>query len=1340
MKNIKRKIYSIAIIASLSSTFSLVGGFFVLMQSKSTTSNAISQVSNSLNSETSSATTSTDSYLLPFNQTINNNNNVNFDSPVQYIAFNSDNSSYALLTSSDNTYKSFATVSNSANTTTQTVGFDTLTNYKVSDVTDSSKTNWVKKASELKLNNAGEDTTNNNKFLAVSYMKNISSEYYLAIVNSNSKKYLVELKASDGSEVKSFELTSSSSKATESSESNNTSKFYIDVYSSLNSKFNVYEVNTNSSLTLNLYSFSSTSSSDSVNSISSSLININSDLIKNYFYKNQTESSFSSKLINTYYDNSYVYFVFQNSSSTITGAINNFITVLRINRNSPENNITSQQLHSFNLTEDNVKSLQSSTTKDNSATNVSVSVAGNGSSRTMIISSSSSSNYLFSTLTNDIFNSSTASTFSVLKSPESAFIVSVYSLYSTSENSSSPNTQGYVALLSNNKAIEISSDFSSSSLLYDFKKLNANNGDSKQIFNIFTIPGNANWYAQMTDGSIIQFNGSNLIGQLGSNSILNRTEFLAKTSILSESQIPSTVLFQKVTDDNTSASTTFKTYINSNITSFLKTDSSDTAFGSPLYSAEVSNVTKNSSNNYSVSISFYQELREIKSGNIDSNNKTKVYIGTQQYTFVNSNLEVTVKKKANVSASITNLLPSKVTKEQVLEILSIENAGNYIMSLDPNDSEGTLTVKIKCDAAWVNGSLQYNYTYTTTIGTKDEPFFMVDLFNGLSSSIDLVTQNYIDDTNNATLKTKLTNKYSGTLPTDVTAQNIIDDFMIFGSAFSNNQLISSGIISKPTANNVQLYPSDSGGYLYVVVTIPKIGASTNVTYAFTTPSIFKKNFTTNEEIYFNFLDNSQVLDTSYKPSDTAATSTKLREMLPSTIVGLINLNKSFLFYFINMSSYVYNLISNTDTNNQDVVTLTTAPSDALGTLQITIKINQAIEGLNSEYSYTFTGFATSNSNQSGAPSVMPTFSWGSIDPNAFNGKKPSEITSTMLENDYSSLFNYNTTANQLSKKITVTPMNASGYILVTITFYDWWMEQNVDGVKSNVKVPEKTFSTFLKNGLISVPDSVDSVIWRSFSELNTLNAAYTNSTASNALTLINSAASTDYDKLNILANMSDSFKSSLQQAIAENAGALSLSLTADDSTGTLSAYATVTIDGTTYNLSNVLSGFDLVGSDYSVSLASETSDVVTSLKTTVPSNLTDEQIGSLITINLGNSLRKKVTSSYDDIKGTLTITVSLYKDGDNTPVASTQKTYSGFATADIHYTGTNFILIGAAIIIPIILLLSPILYIYLFKNKRDVKKLSKVLDKRIDQNIRNKNKNVEVNSVADLLKLDSDKF
>ena len=137
MKNIKRKIYSIAIIASLSSTFSLVGGSFVLMHSKSTTTNVISQVSNSLNSETNPTVTSNDqSYLLPFNQTIKNStSSVSLDSPVQYIAFNSDNSSYALLTSSDNTYKDSSSSSNDSSK-----GFDILTNYKVSGVTDSSST------------------------------------------------------------------------------------------------------------------------------------------------------------------------------------------------------------------------------------------------------------------------------------------------------------------------------------------------------------------------------------------------------------------------------------------------------------------------------------------------------------------------------------------------------------------------------------------------------------------------------------------------------------------------------------------------------------------------------------------------------------------------------------------------------------------------------------------------------------------------------------------------------------------------------------------------------------------------------------------------------------------------------------------------------------------------------------------------------------------------------------------------------------------------------------------------------------------------------------------------
>lgn len=1344
MKSIKRKIYSLALVAGLSSTLSIIGvGSFVL-SSNSLKENSVMQSSTSLNSDTKSSVDSQDTakiddtYLLPFNQTRNNStSSVSMDSPVQYMAFNSDKSSYALLTSSDSAYK----------TTTETKPskkFDYLTNYKTSPNNSNQTKNWAISANSITLdsseNSNSKDSNKANEFLAVSYFKTISQEFYLAVVSDSSNNYyLVKLNSTNGTKVSSIKLNTTSVK--EGNSPSTGSKFFIDVTSSLYSKFNIYKVDTTSTnLSISLYNFSL----DTNQLVNPTSLNISAELLASYFYSSTATASFSSKLVNVYFDNSYDYFVFQQSTLTST-ALNNYVTVLRINRNNPQSTITSQQLHSFSLTTNNFNDLSSSSgTKDSSSpSNVSVSIAGNDSNRTFIISSSSSSKYLFSTLTNEIFNSTSASLFSSMTSISNAFIISIYNLYRTSENANSENTLGYIALLSDNKAIEISADFSSISLLYDFEKLNSSGTDSKLIFNIFTIPGDGNWYAQMTDGSIIQFNGTNLIGQLGSSSILSRSEFVAKTSILSESEVPSTVLFQKVTDSDSSstASTTFTNYINSNISNFLETSSYDTAFGEPSYKANIDSVNKNSNDNYTVSISFYQNLRKLSSGTVQKNSSTQVYIGTQQYTFTNANLNVSQKDKNNVSASITNLLPSQVTEDQVLDILTIKNAGNYLMTLDPNDTKGTLTVKLKCDAVWVNGVLNYNYTYTTTIGSSESPFFMVDVFNGLSSSVDLVNESYLDSPTNSALKTKLTNKYSGTLPTSVTAQNIIDDFIVFGDAFSNNQLLNSNIIQKPSVNNVQLFPSDAQGYIYVIVTIPKIGSKTNVVYSFSTPSIFKKNFTTNEEIYFNFLNNSEVLEKEYKASETATSSTKLNAMLPSTIVGLINSNKTFLFNFINMSGYMFNLIANTDINNGNAVTLNTIPSDSLGTLQIIIKINQAIDGLNSEYSYTFTGFTTSNANQSGAPSTMPTFSWGTIDINAFSGKKPTDITASILENDFSTLFSYNNTSTQLSKSISVTPMNASGAILVTITFYDWWETQTVNGVTANVKVPEKTFSTVLKNGLLSVPDSVDSIIWKSFSELTIANAAYTNSTASNALTLINSAASTDYDKLKVIANLSTSFQTNLQQAIAENSGAFSLSLTADDTTGTLSAYASATINGTTYNFSNVLSGFDLSGADYSVSLASETSDAITSLKDTLPSNLTDEQIGSLITINLGNGLKKKVTTSYDDIKGTLTVTISLYKDSDSTTaVASTQRTYSGFLTEDIHYAGTNFILIGASVIIPIILLLSPIIYIYLFKNKRDVKKLSKVLDKRIEQNIKNKNKNVDVNSVEDLLKLDSDRF
>ena len=1331
MKNrFKKRIYASTLAISLTGT--IAAASVVLSPISSVSSDgSVSNLSTSLHASTSlAAGTTTTTYLQPWNW---QQDTSNLDSPIQNKAFNANGSNFALLTTKTNSYSNTSTTIGA----TVTQDYDSLSVYSMS----TGQPVWTSDATTLSLG-----TATGSKFLAVSYVNSYVGRpaYYLAVVaDASNNNYLVALTEGNGDLAGYVKLDNGSTVATGTTSS---TKFYINVNSSSTFDIDVYgiEISTTTGTTststvkLDTYSCSLANVNQAIDTTNNTLSQIstsatlNSDLMNSYFFNSSTTTgqTFNWKVATYYTDNNYVYFVFQRSQCNNANDGLNYISILRVPSSAPLSDITSNSLYSLSLTADQITNLVGADLK-----NPAVSVAQSGSSATIVLSDSKKQVLLYASLTPTIFDGSTQVSFNSLNSIENAFIVSISSLYNANSSSTS-NDQGYVALLSTNKAVRISSDFSTVSLLYDFSNLSVTN-TGKYIFNLFTIPSDANWYGQLPDGSIVQFNGSNLIGQLGTDTVNNRTENMASISLLSPDAIPSNVLFQKVSDDGSTASPTFSSFISSNANQFFTINSYDTVFGSPSFSATVNSIAADGDGNYKVSITFNQNLRKIVNGNIDAANPTSVPIASNTYTFINANSEVSVVDKSNVSADITSKLPSEVTTDDLKSVLSLKNFGNYTLTLEPNDAEGSLTVQIKSDALWVDGALQTNYVQTVSIGSADAPYFKIDVLNGLSSTVDLVTDDYLNEADNATLKTTLTNKYSTTLPSSVTAQNIIDDFLVFGDAFNSTQLIALGLVEKPTASNVQLYPMDSEGQLYVSVTIPRIGDQTDVVYSFTTATVFQKNFTTNQNVYLNFKSNDSVLNSTYTSgSGNSQTTVQFSTLTPSTLANLINNDKSLLFNFMDMSNYVYNILANLSTDASNEASLSITPSDPLGTLTLTITFDEQIAGLSPSYSCIFSGFATANTNLSGAPSVMPAFSWGTLESTALSGKKPSDITSEYLETTFPDLFNYSNGSNQLTHTLTVTPLNGSAAVLVTITFNNWWETVESNGTTTNVKLPQKSFSTVLKNGLSQSKDSINSIIWKSFSELSTDNSAYTSSTASNALSLINSSASTDLTKLELLANVSDYLKTNIQAALLSDPGALSLSIVADDSAGTLSMYATIKLDGQTYSTSSILSGFNLNGVDYSVSLAQETSDTVEALKEFIPSNLTSEQIDSLINITVGNGLQKDVQVAYDDITGSLSVTVNLYKD--NAIVASTTRTYTGFKTAVVDYSGTNVIIIVAAVVVPIILLLTPILYFALFKNRRDIKKLSKVLDKRLTQQATRK-RTGQVRTIEDLLNFETDK-
>lgn len=1304
--NLKKKLF-FSLASFGIATSSIVATSFLAITNSSSN---VSKNSTSLNNDevATSNSTSVTGNIIPWNQ--DSNGNVDFNTPRQYIAFDNNKTGYAILNSSS--------ASNNGQKTNPT--FDNITKY---DMT-TGKSVWSKSASSLTVSGtlANGTTITSGTYLATAFLQNTLSRksQLLSLVKGNdSKIYLVAMDWSNGDVTSITEITNgSTTQATSTSES---TQYFINVNNFVNLNITISSVKISSGKV--------TYGKANVTSLNSSISLTSKEIpaeVTNAFNENT--------VLSTYYtDENNFYFVFQQNSFTASSVNNNFVTIFKIGKNQDVSSISSSNFMSLSLTSDQSKIFTSDAiTEEKKAKSTAfplVTLAeGKNKEKYLLLSQKSdsssakaSSSYLVAKFNNNDFGSSTSVTFKTLKAIDTGYILNLSPLYSTTNE-----ILGYIGLSTSNKAIYFSNDFSNSEIYYDFSKLSVANNGSNKIYNVFTRQNDANWYAQMTDGSIIQFSASNLIGQLDKIVNSERTEVLASVSIKEDDEIDSSIIFKSVSDSD------FDSYISQNALSFLNLESYDPVFGQPKFSAEVKSKTQiNGTKNQQVTIAFYQELRKRNSsGTIESTNN-KVLLGTQTFTFINDNMSVTVKEKSQVSASITSKYPSNVTLSEVEEILDIENSKNYEIALQANDAFGTLTVNITSPYAWIAGTLQVNYRQSITIGSATNPYFMVDLLNGLDSSVGLVTDEYLEK--NIDLKSTLSIKYSALLPSKVSKENILNDFVVLGDAFDDVQLINQGLIIKPSVDNIEVVPVDTEGYLYITITIPKVGNKQNLTYSFKSAAVFEQSATSNQNAYIVFKDTDEV---KQKQITIGNVTQSLGSYLPSTIASQITNDKTWLLYFADISFYILNMLYPSNTTQEQDAKLNIITNDGLGQITISIEFNKPVQGLDgTTFKKIFDGFAKQGS--SGEPSSdnnYPSFKWNDIDANAFNGKKPSDITISDLNS--LNLYTLSGNASSLKKDITIDPLDQFGAIVVTVTFYNWWEKQKLSDTQSEVAVllPEKTFQTILTNGLRQTESPSNVIVWKSYDELD---SSIKNSTAANAIITIDANSSSDLEKLEKVANLSDYLITQLNKS--ENS--LVLSITSNNAYGYIEVYAKFTIDGVTQSFGTKISGFNLESSDYVVSLASDSSEIVTSLKDYLPSQLTDEQIGSLINVQLGNNFSKRITTEYDDILGTLTIKVELIKsnsDGTISTVApAVTRTYSGFKTNIPKYKGTNYTIVALSIVIPFVLLLSPILFILLYKNTKDVKRFSKVLDRRLSEQFK-KRKNIEVNTIEDLLSIDND--
>ena len=450
---------------------------------------------------------------------------------------------------------------------------------------------------------------------------------------------------------------------------------------------------------------------------------------------------------------------------------------------------------------------------------------------------------------------------------------------------------GYVALDSLNRAYKLDINYQPSQQLYEFQN-GSSSGTGNKVYNINTYPSVADWYAQSDDSKIGDFFNNTLIGELGSGTA-NYFEVLATFSFKTDSSVSGLAKYVKVSDDGRNPSTEFNTFLNGTdaYKSFLNINSFDPRFGDPKISVSQTSIEKAGSgndNNYEVTLMFEQTIRQ-NNGSGSITDAKKFQLGTKTFTFINSNAEIKQAPTDKIPYYLTHKYPSQVTDDEISKyLIETSNVSGISFIKESDDTKGTLTVNVTAPYMWRDGQLRNNESVSLVFGGENNPIFLKNDLANYDLSVTKVDQSYWTTNAGEELKNRLQLQYSTVLPSEVKNEDFLKDFLILGSDFSNASLVNSGDVTPPTASDITVVPFDRGGNALIRVTIPKIGNQQNVTYQFETPSIFKKDASANESVYYMLKTDEEVRTSRFNNNEFQRT---VPTVFTSLLNGYINANQ-----------------------------------------------------------------------------------------------------------------------------------------------------------------------------------------------------------------------------------------------------------------------------------------------------------------------------------------------------------------------------------------------------------------------------------------------------------------
>ena len=909
-------------------------------------------------------------------------------------------------------------------------------------------------------------------------------------------------------------------------------------------------------------------------------------------------------------------------------------------------------------------------------------------------------------------------------------LYSIQKLYKANEDA----IDGYVLLDEQNRVVQLDANKSNPKLLYDFETSTIKLG---KIYNLVTRRTNQSWFAQMEDGTFAQFLGSTLIGQWDKLSSSVNRELPASVSIKSNSEVSQSVLYQEVFNSDGAYTSSFETYLKSSTAyrDFLNinfidpriTTNPDIVIEYPT--ADTLNSQKNQ-RIYTIELTFKQKLRNVNiDGSINSTDTKEIVIGKQQYTFNNAETSVAFAEKQEdgqdgilnfeVPTYIRNKKPSQVTADEVKKyLIQTTNITNPLVSFTPHDQNGSMDISVTIPIAWTKEGETYtkreNWTFSGTLGSELVPFFRVDKY-GDQGSVKVVDTNY---DKNSTKYENLSVKYSDKVASSVSKKEILEDFIIYGSAFNNEQ---NEDLIKAAENNVQLTPNDADGTILVDLTVPQIGTQENVRFVFTTPSFFLKDASANRPIFFSFKPNEQALNTTLNSDTTSRDTTTIRGQKPSMIASILNGDNAeskidLLSYFADFSSFFNDYI------RQNFQVVKANGNDTLGTLDISVDVSGAnISGFNNKtIQITYSGFSGSNL----VGQTVDTFSFG----NTINGASnmfATDVTQNQLET--LGVLNYGSNSATKDKAtVTLTPSRSSGTLEVNVSFKNY-IETNSG---TNTIYPTKTF-TRIYGGFKTSKNPVNIVGFKSFNEISTSdgsNSVFSNanvpSRAKELLTARFMLNTNDPQKKSALLYFANVTKS-LDIA---NSDISSVTLIADDVAGTLNVAFTINDNGVTKTISppTPYSGFrNTSTAETTITFMQDSSAEAAVIKNKLPSEVTVNDVASLYNIsNNNNNNPVEITLGPDDATGTLLVSITI-QDPFSGKTTSSNITYTGMRVFVPTNEGTRWDIVVLSVVIPTVVLLIPILTLGYIQNIKDRRKIAKKLDRRLDEEFKKRKYNLK---------------